>query len=70
MSCVSQNPPCEDILEVKRQTLQCERWRKIMNNNNFPQQGSTAKDRYQQECQNLRFIEMTSTRFVKATKRL
>jgi hypothetical protein len=20
MSCVSQNPPCEDILEVKRQT--------------------------------------------------
>lgn len=53
--CVSQNPPCEDILEVKNQTLQCERWRKIMTNNNYPQQASTAKNRYEQECQNLRF---------------
>ena len=55
LSCVSKNPPCEDILEVKRQTLQCERWRKIMNNNNYPQQASTAKKRYAKECQNLRF---------------
>jgi hypothetical protein len=55
MSCVSQNPPCEDISEVKRQNVQCERWRKIMNNNHYPQQASTAKDRYEQECQNLCF---------------
>jgi hypothetical protein len=55
LGCVSKNPPCEDILEVKRQTLQCERWRKVMNNNNYPQQASTAKERYEQECQNLRY---------------
>ena len=55
MSCAGKNKPCEDILEVKRQTLQCERWRKIMNNNHYPQQASTAKIRYEKECQNLRF---------------
>jgi hypothetical protein len=26
-----------------------------MNNNNYPQQASTAKDRFEQKCQNLRF---------------
>ena len=55
MSCAIKNPPCEDILEVKRQNLQCQRWRTIMNNNNYPQQASTAKNRYENECQNLRF---------------
>lgn len=55
LSCVSNNPPCEDILEVKRQTQQCERWRNVMNNNQYPQQASTARARYENECQNLRF---------------
>jgi hypothetical protein len=55
MSCASKNQPCEDILEVKRQALQCVRWHKIMYNNHYPQQASTAKNRYEQECQNLRF---------------
>lgn len=54
-ACASKDKPCEEILEVKRQALQCEQWRKVMNNNNYPQQAITAKKRYEQECQELRY---------------
>jgi hypothetical protein len=54
-SCVSSNNPCEEILEVKHQEQQCMQWRKIMNNNQYPQQAITAKKRYESECLELRF---------------
>ncbi|KXI30739.1 hypothetical protein [Paraglaciecola hydrolytica] len=54
-ACASKDNPCEEILEVKRQVQQCEQWRKVMNNNNYPQQAMTAKKRYEQECQDLRY---------------
>lgn len=53
--CVSKDKPCEEILEVKRQVQQCEQWRQVMNNNNYPQQAITAKKRYDNECLALRF---------------
>lgn len=54
-ACANQQQPCEDILEVKRQLMQCQNWREVMNNNNYPQQALTAKKRFEQECQNLRY---------------
>tara|TARA_R110000868_G_scaffold14805_14_gene68585 strand:+ start:6453 stop:6737 length:285 start_codon:yes stop_codon:yes gene_type:complete len=54
-ACASKDKPCEEILEVKHQIQQCEQWRKIMINNNYPQQAMTAKKRYEQECQDLRY---------------
>lgn len=54
-ACASKDKPCEEILEVKHQIQQCEQWRKVMNNNNYPQQAMTAKKRYEQECQDLRY---------------
>ena len=54
-SCASNDKPCEEILEVKHQVLQCQQWRNIMTNNNYPQQAMTAKKRYEQECQELRY---------------
>ena len=53
--CASQPNPCEEILEVKRQQQECERLRKIMNREEFPQQALTAKKRFEQACLNLRY---------------
>ncbi|WP_166425518.1 hypothetical protein [Paraglaciecola sp. 20A4] len=53
--CVSQQKPCEDILEVKRQEQQCTEWRKTMGNKQYPQQALTAKKRYEEACVNLRY---------------
>lgn len=54
-SCASLNKPCEEILEVKRQEQQCQQWRKIMDNNQYPQQAITARKRYQEACLKLRY---------------
>ncbi|MFT5676654.1 MAG: hypothetical protein ACI808_002600 [Paraglaciecola sp.] len=54
-SCTSINKPCEEILEVKRQEQQCAQWRKVMNNNLYPQQAITARKNYQQLCLDLRY---------------
>lgn len=54
-ACASKNKPCEEILEVKRQEQQCEELRKVMNNNQYPQQALTAKIRYQEACLDLRY---------------
>jgi hypothetical protein len=54
-SCASINKPCEEILEVKRQEQQCQKWRKIMDNNQYPQQAITARKRYQEACLDLRY---------------
>ena len=54
-ACASQSNPCEEILEVKRQQQECERLRKIMNREEYPQQALTAKKRFEQACLNLRY---------------
>ena len=54
-SCSSKSKPCEDILEVKRQEQQCEQWRKLMDNNKYPQQAITARKNYQEFCLDLRY---------------
>ena len=53
--CASQQPPCEEILEVKRQQQECARLRKTMEQTNYPQQALTARKRYEEACQNLRY---------------
>ena len=55
VGCASQPNPCEEILEVKRQQQECERLRKIMNREEYPQQALTAKKRFEQACLNLRY---------------
>ena len=47
--------PCEDILEVNRQEQQCLELARIMKNNQYLQQAITAKKRYENECENLRY---------------
>ena len=54
-SCANLEKPCEEILEVKHQEQQCQQWRKIMNNNQYPQQAITAKKRYEEACLDLRY---------------
>jgi hypothetical protein len=54
-ACANKSKPCEEILEVKRQEQQCEELRKVMNNNQYPQQALTAKIRYQEACLELRY---------------
>ena len=53
--CANMDKPCEEILEVKQQKQQCQQWRNIMDNNQYPQQAITARKRYEQACQNLRY---------------
>ena len=53
--CATQPNPCEEILEVKRQQQECERLRKIMNREEYPQQALTAKKRFEEACLNLRY---------------
>lgn len=52
--CSLKQPPCEQILEVKQQERQCQQWRKIMQDNRYPQQALTAKKQYEQACLELR----------------
>ena len=54
-SCASKHPPCEEILEVKRQERECMELKKIMNDKNHPQQALTARKRFEAECVNLRY---------------
>ena len=53
--CASQQAPCEEILEVKRQQQECSRLRKTMEQTNYPQQALTARKRYEEACLNLRY---------------
>jgi len=53
--CSLNQPPCEQILEVKEQERQCQQWRKVMQDNRYPQQALTAKKQYEQACQELRY---------------
>ncbi|MDC0602733.1 hypothetical protein OAP14_06850 [Aliiglaciecola sp.] len=54
-ACATQDNPCEEILEVKQQHLECERLRKKMGKSGYPQQALTAKLRYEEACTNLRY---------------
>ncbi|NMH58472.1 hypothetical protein HCJ96_00345 [Alteromonas sp. MYP5] len=51
----SSKPVCEDVVEVNRQHQQCARLAKVMNNPNFPQQALTARKRFTEECEDLRY---------------
>lgn len=51
----SSAPPCEDILEVNQQLKNCQSLAKVMKDNRYPQQALTARRRYQQECEELRY---------------
>ncbi len=53
--CANSENPCEEILEVKQQHLECERLRKTMARTNYPQQALTAKLQYEEACLNLRY---------------
>lgn len=53
--CVNGQKPCEDIIEVNRQEQQCLQWKKVMNNDQYPQQAMTAKKHYEEACLNLRY---------------
>ncbi len=54
-ACSSSPKPCEEILEVKQQHMECEQLRKTMEKTNYPQQALTAKLRYEEACLNLRY---------------
>lgn len=54
-ACSSTDNPCENILEVKQQEQQCAEWRKIMQDKDHPQQALTARKRYEEACQDLRY---------------
>lgn len=50
----SSKSPCEDVLEVKRQELECKRLQAASNSKNL-QQAGVAKARFEAECENLRY---------------
>ncbi|MBO1255726.1 hypothetical protein J3L16_08520 [Alteromonas sp. 5E99-2] len=50
----SSKSPCEDVLEVKRQELECKRLQAASNSKNL-QQAGVAKSRFKAECENLRY---------------
>ncbi|GAA6186657.1 MULTISPECIES: hypothetical protein [Alteromonadaceae] len=54
-ACVSNDNPCEEVLEVKQQHQECERLRKTMLKTDYPQQALTAKIQYEEACVNLRY---------------
>lgn len=54
-NCAHKQPPCEEILEVKRQERECAELKKIMNDKEHPQQALTARQRFDEECVNLRY---------------
>ena len=51
----STTTPCEDILEVKKQELQCKRLQATINSSKNPQEVTTARNRFQTECVDLRY---------------
>lgn len=53
--CASQSNLCEDILEVKAQNQQCEVLQKAMRNPKNPQMALTARQRFENECENFRY---------------
>ena len=55
LSACSTTPPCEDILEVKRQEQQCKRLSQVIADPKNPQQALTARKRFEAECENLRY---------------
>ncbi|MFC3095561.1 hypothetical protein DRW07_08415 [Alteromonas sediminis] len=55
LTACSTTPPCEDILEVKRQEQECKRLSQVINNPKNPQQALTARQRFEAECENLRY---------------
>ncbi|MCU7554207.1 hypothetical protein OCL06_06325 [Alteromonas sp. ASW11-19] len=55
LAACSSAPPCEDILEVNHQLKTCQSLAKIMTDNRYPQQALTARKRYQQECEDMRY---------------
>lgn len=55
LSGCSNTHPCEDILEVKRQEQVCKRLQQVISNPKNPQQGLTARKRFEAECVNLRY---------------
>jgi hypothetical protein len=54
-SCASNNPPCDEINEVNRQLRECADLKKVIYDNKHPQRALTARQRYEQECVNLRY---------------
>ncbi len=54
LGCSSQ-PICEDIIEVNRQQQECSRLAKVMTNPNYPQQALTARKRFAEECEGIRY---------------
>ena len=53
--CASQSPLCEDILEVKAQAQQCKVLEQAMRSPKNPQMALTARQRFEAECENLRY---------------
>ena len=51
----SSSLPCEDILEVKQQALQCVQLEKVIAASKNPQQALTARKRFEAECVNHRY---------------
>lgn len=48
-------PPCEDILEVKKQNQQCKQLQSVITSSKNPQQVLAARNRFEAECENLRY---------------
>ncbi|MFT6896808.1 MAG: hypothetical protein ACJA13_001211 [Paraglaciecola sp.] len=53
--CAFGQKPCEDIIEVNHQQQQCLQWKKVMGNDEYPQQALTARKHFEQACLNLRY---------------
>lgn len=47
--------PCEDILEVKKQNQQCKQLQSVITSSKNPQQVLAARNRFEAECENLRY---------------
>ena len=53
--CATKSNLCEDILEVKAQNQQCHVLQKAMRNPKNPQMALTARQRFENECENFRY---------------
>lgn len=54
-ACASQSNLCENIMEVKAQEQQCLVLEKAMRNPKNPQMALTARQRFENECENFRY---------------
>lgn len=54
-ACASQSNLCEDIMEVKAQEQQCLVLEKAMRSPKNPQMALTARQRFENECENFRY---------------